>query len=238
MEFGDETLSNSVPKDVNRIQDCAAFVSTLAVVVAESWDTAEAGVRLELGDHSELAQHAAQCGRCSARLSAAQILLKEKRIPMQSPPGLEAKVRAHVQSAGRRDITTADSFSLHRYRQRPAKRIFAIAAAAALLVVATAVITTAVVRSQTSDTVLVNLMLEAPQAMRVAVVGDWNEWNSDAQILADPDGDGVWTIRFRVARGQEYQYQFVIDDELWLGDPNAVLQLDDGFGGTNSVLEI
>ncbi|MDY7028818.1 MAG: isoamylase early set domain-containing protein, partial [Spirochaetota bacterium] len=113
-----------------------------------------------------------------------------------------------------------------------------LAAAAVLLVVMSVTLTLAVTSRSGSETVIVHLYLSAPDAVQVAVVGDWNEWNGDADLLRDSDGDGVWEIRLEVPRGQEYQYQFLIDGRQWIPDPNAAIKVDDGFGGMNSVLDI
>ena len=63
-------------------------------------------------------------------------------------------------------------------------------------------------------------------------------WDPERNRLRDPDGDGVWEIRLRLRRGQEARYQFLVDGERWLDDPQAPLRVEDGFGGTSSVLQI
>jgi 1,4-alpha-glucan branching enzyme len=81
-------------------------------------------------------------------------------------------------------------------------------------------------------------MINMPDATSVSVVGDWNSWNPEADILSDPDGDGIWEIRIRLDKNNEYRYQFLINGRDWIPDPASPLQVDDGFGGINSVLEI
>jgi 1,4-alpha-glucan branching enzyme len=56
--------------------------------------------------------------------------------------------------------------------------------------------------------------------------------------MHDADGDGVWELRLKLNESGEYQYQFLINGKRWVPDPNAPLQVEDGFGGTNSVLDI
>jgi hypothetical protein len=118
------------------------------------------------------------------------------------------------------------------------RRALWLVAAAATLVVVTSAATVALMRPRLLDHVGVHLVLEAPGARSVAVVGDWNGWETDSQHLVDSDGDGVWEIRFSVERDREYQYQFVVDDERWVHDPRSSLLVDDGFGGVNSILDI
>ncbi|HWP34177.1 MAG TPA: isoamylase early set domain-containing protein, partial [Thermodesulfobacteriota bacterium] len=85
--------------------------------------------------------------------------------------------------------------------------------------------------------VAVAFRLRAPEAREVAVVGDFNHWQVGATPLEDRDGDGTWTAVVRIGRGR-YHYQFVIDGQRWVADPQAALQVDDGFGGRNAVLEV
>ncbi len=83
--------------------------------------------------------------------------------------------------------------------------------------------------------VRVHFILRAPEAGRVAVVGDFNGWDSRANPL-ERAGD-VWRAVIPLPRGR-YEYQFVVDGEIWLVDPAAQGTVDDGFGGTNGVLEV
>jgi hypothetical protein len=88
------------------------------------------------------------------------------------------------------------------------------------------------------ETIVVRFELQAPGAREVSVVGSWNRWDPEMQHLEDSDGDGVWIIEIPLRKGKEHQYQFLIDGENWIPDPTAPLQIDDGFGGINSVLQI
>jgi 1,4-alpha-glucan branching enzyme len=50
----------------------------------------------------------------------------------------------------------------------------------------------------------------APNAERVCVIGDWNGWNPDADVLHAPDVSGVWQGTAAGARvGQLYKYRIV-----------------------------
>lgn len=86
--------------------------------------------------------------------------------------------------------------------------------------------------------VVVRLELLAPAAESVAVVGDWNGWDPQAHHLSERNGSGLWEIEIEVLPGEEYRYQFLIDGEQWIPDPTSPITVGDGFGGTNSVLNI
>lgn len=83
----------------------------------------------------------------------------------------------------------------------------------------------------------VRLVLPAEGARSVAVAGDFNDWQTDAVFLEDPEGDGVFATTLRLPPGS-YAYMFVIDGERWVTDPYAVNHRDDGFGNQNAVLRI
>lgn len=174
---------------------------------------------------SECRAHLNQCHQCRAFFHALRIVEGGEELKPVYSTGLEEKVMARI----------ADDAKPAR---RALPRSLQLAAAAVLLVVMSVTLTLAVTSRSGSETVIVHLYLSAPDAVQVAVVGDWNEWNNDADLLRDRDGDGVWEIRLEVPRGQEYQYQFLIDGRQWIPDPNAAIKVDDGFGGMNSVLDI
>ena len=75
------------------------------------------------------------------------------------------------------------------------------------------------------------------KAHTVAIAGDFNGWNPQANLLEDPEGDGLWTGTLKLEPGR-YEYMFVLDGEKWFPDPNALRYVKDGFGNRNAILEI
>jgi len=80
----------------------------------------------------------------------------------------------------------------------------------------------------------VTFSVRAEDARHVVLVGDVNSWSEKGTPLSDRDGDGVWTLDLALEPGR-YQYRFLVDGEQWLADPEADAQVDDGFGGSNSI---
>jgi 1,4-alpha-glucan branching enzyme len=66
----------------------------------------------------------------------------------------------------------------------------------------------------------------APNAASVSVIGEWNDWNAEADPLTERrDGTGMWEGRIRgVARGHAYKYRIVTRDGVALdkADPFAL----------------
>lgn len=76
-------------------------------------------------------------------------------------------------------------------------------------------------------------------AKSVLLSGTFNNWGNsagNADPMLDGDGDGTWTTDKKLAAGV-YQYKFVVDGK-WMADKANPNQVPDGFGGSNSVLEV
>jgi 1,4-alpha-glucan branching enzyme len=75
----------------------------------------------------------------------------------------------------------------------------------------------------------------APGAHLVYLVGDFNEWgrNRDGLVfdpklaMNGPDTDGVWRADIELKPGQ-HAYQFAIDGDHWIADPNVEERDDKG----------
>lgn len=82
--------------------------------------------------------------------------------------------------------------------------------------------------------VYVHFRLDAPDASSVRLAGDFTGWQPEHEL--HEVAPGVWTTVVPVRPGV-HDYAFVVDGEQWRPDPLA-MQVDDGFGGTNSRLSI
>ena len=118
-------------------------------------------------------------------------------------------------------------------------RLVGSAAVAALIVffAFTFIFNTSDTPSICSAEVQFSLRISDTKAHTVAIAGDFNGWNPQANTLKDPDGDGIWTGALKLEPGR-YEYMFVLDGEKWLPDPNALRYVKDGFGNKNAILEI
>jgi hypothetical protein len=74
-----------------------------------------------------------------------------------------------------------------------------------------------------------------PAIGQVHVAGSFNDWDPSTSPMRRQDG--VWSTILVLPPGS-YEYMFVVDGQKWLTDPLAVETRDDGFGGSNAVLEV
>ncbi len=81
----------------------------------------------------------------------------------------------------------------------------------------------------------VKIFFYYPPAQKVAVTGDFNDWNPEGVPLKAAGKPGLWETELRLPPGV-YSYNFIVDGELLVPDPNSTNQMPDGYGGTNSLL--
>lgn len=88
-----------------------------------------------------------------------------------------------------------------------------------------------------SNHVKKEFVLNAPHAKSVKIAGSFNNWTPTNDYLMAQNEDGKWYKVLSLAPG-EYQYKFVIDDEIWVEDEsNYRVDFDPNYG-KNSVLVV
>lgn len=81
----------------------------------------------------------------------------------------------------------------------------------------------------------VQFVLVAPEAARVSLAGDFNDWDRDATPLRRAGGSGVWSVVVPLRSGR-YRYVFVVDGTRWVPDAAAPRGPEDEFGPSSVVL--
>jgi hypothetical protein len=219
--------------------DCERFDRRLSRWLETVWGEAPAPAVME--PPRDLVWHASDCSRCARKLAAARVLVEARRLRAEAPPGLDARILERLRLERLRPARLRP-WRLPRSAAagtwRAPVRVLLPVAAGVLLAVAALLVLRGPAAMEPSASVRVLLVLEAPEAAEVSVVGDWNAWDHGANPLDDTDGDGIWSTEIHVRPGAELRYQFLIDGRTWIPDPEAPFQVDDGFGGTASVLQI
>ncbi|HOM02739.1 MAG TPA: glycoside hydrolase [Acetivibrio sp.] len=70
----------------------------------------------------------------------------------------------------------------------------------------------------------------------ISIVGDFNNWDSSKNILQRYD-DKTWMTEIELLSGN-YKYKFLINDNIFLNDPNALIYTYDDKGNTVSFISI
>lgn len=76
-----------------------------------------------------------------------------------------------------------------------------------------------------------------PDAKRVNLVGDFNDWSPSADPMTDENGDGEYTLFYPLGVGT-YAYKFLVDGKNWVTDPANPSSEPDGFNGRNSIVKV
>ena len=76
---------------------------------------------------------------------------------------------------------------------------------------------------------------ENDKATKVALVGNFNKWNKDADLMAKDGNTWKYTKTFEPGT---YEYQFVVDDTDWVVDPKAENTVKNKYEGYNSVVVV
>jgi hypothetical protein len=95
----------------------------------------------------------------------------------------------------------------------------------------------ATARANAGDVQIVQFAIVAPGAASVALVGDFNGWDTAATPLQAGNVAGLWLASVPLHAGT-YHYAFVVDDTTWQADPAASLSLDDQFGAPSSLVTV
>lgn len=112
--------------------------------------------------------------------------------------------------------------------QRRQRRSLQLAAAVAILVAGAGIF------QNLRSTRPVRFAVRAPDSDRVALVGDFNDWNRETVQLRRRDGE--WTITLRLRPGR-YRYSFLADGDHWIPDA-ASPRADDDFNTPTSVVTV
>ncbi len=76
-----------------------------------------------------------------------------------------------------------------------------------------------------------------PDATKVHLAGNFNNWSQSYDPMVDRNGDGEWTLFYPMSPGR-YEYKFVVNGVTWIPDPRNVRSAPDGFEGRNSVIQV
>jgi len=200
------------------------------------------GQALDRETAQQIEGHLKSCPACNKEYQSLKEIITSLNSLAQisAPRNLTQSIMAKI---SQEEIQIQSSWMDHLKRQisfpRLSFRLVGAAATAALVVffAFTFIFNTPDTFPICSAEVQFSLKTNDSKTHTVAIAGDFNGWNPQANPLGDPDGDGIWTGTLKLEPGR-YEYMFVLDGEKWFPDPNALRYVKDGFGNKNAILEI
>jgi hypothetical protein len=178
-----------------------------------------------------LREHCTSCLSCGKRFAALLPFIARdvEGVPIMplddGPTGLPDEVMAKLKG--------------HAPARRAPRISWGIAVAAGLVVLlGIGLFALRLSTNRSASEVVVRFELTAPEAKSVALVGSFTGWKTSELAMRDPEGDGVWEISIKLRKDMIYTYNFLIDGSRWVEDPGAETQVDDGFGGSSSVITL
>lgn len=81
------------------------------------------------------------------------------------------------------------------------------------------------------DPTKVVLSIWAPGKSSVYIRGDFNDWKIESAYQLKKDGEHFWIELTGLTAGQEYAYQYLVEESVWIADPYAdkILDPDDQY---------
>jgi 1,4-alpha-glucan branching enzyme len=89
---------------------------------------------------------------------------------------------------------------------------------------------------KTKDYCKVKLSFNYDNAETVAVLGLNNDW--DNSILMSKKKDGTFTCDVSLPKNSQHEFKYLVNDSIWLNEPEADQENPNVFGGSNSVLVV
>jgi 1,4-alpha-glucan branching enzyme len=70
----------------------------------------------------------------------------------------------------------------------------------------------------------------------IALVGDFNDWDSHSHMLRQTHADGEWHITLSLEAKRSYRFRYLVNAEEWMDDDHADGYEPNPFGGFDSIL--
>lgn len=78
------------------------------------------------------------------------------------------------------------------------------------------------------------ILPEAIAAQTAHLVGDFNDWDTQATPMKQISGH--FQVTLKLAAGREYQFRYLVNGNEWYNDWNADRYTPNPYGGDNSVV--
>jgi len=89
---------------------------------------------------------------------------------------------------------------------------------------------------KTKDYCKVKFSVEADNAKSVKILGLNNDWNNP--VVMSKKKTGEFSIEVSLPKNSAHQFKYLVDENIWINEPQPDSFSPDAFGGTNSVITL
>ena len=89
---------------------------------------------------------------------------------------------------------------------------------------------------KTKDYCKVKFSYKADEAETIAIVGLNSDWKNS--ITMSRKKDGSFTADVNLPKESIHEFKYLVNETLWVNDPEADKEVPNAFGGSNSVVVI
>ena len=89
---------------------------------------------------------------------------------------------------------------------------------------------------KTKDYCKVKFSFKVENAETVEILGLNNDWNN--AVIMGRKKDGTFSADVNLPKDSKHEFKYLVNETLWLNEPEADSLLPNKFGGTNSVITL
>jgi hypothetical protein len=89
---------------------------------------------------------------------------------------------------------------------------------------------------KTKDYCKVKFSFKSDNAETIAIVGLNNDWNSS--VIMSRKKDGSFSADVNLPKDSKHEFKYLVNETLWVNEPEADSLQPNEYGGTNSVITL
>lgn len=87
---------------------------------------------------------------------------------------------------------------------------------------------------KTKDYCKVKFSFKADEAETIAILGLNSDWNTS--VIMSKKKDGSFSADVNLPKDSTHEFKYLVNETLWLNEPEADTEVPNEFGGSNSVI--
>ncbi len=89
---------------------------------------------------------------------------------------------------------------------------------------------------KTKDYCKVKFTFKPEQAETVEILGLNSDWKNS--IIMSRKKDGSFSADVNLPKDSQHEFKYLVDEQIWLNEPEADAEVTNVYGGTNSVITL